>query len=110
MPPKRKPIEKKMSRKPVPEDFELSDDDPTAITLDEDRKSASKFITFDCPLCKEKLQVRNEIKINPKGKKGKCDPCSFKISESDKTMNVSREDNGDIKLESDWHSILFCMA
>ena len=106
MPPKKK-IEKKMSKKTVPEDFELSDDEPTTITLDEDRKLTSKFITFDCPLCKGKLQLRNEIEINPKGVKCKCNPCSFKISKNDKTMNVSRDDNGDIKLESELHSISF---
>ena len=106
MPPKKK-IEKKMSKKPVPEDFELSDDEPTTITLDEDRKLTSKFITFDCPLCTGKLQLRNEIEINPKGVKCKCNPCSFKISKNDKTMNVSRDDNGDIKLESELHSISF---
>ena len=37
MPPKKK-IEKKMSKKPIPEDFELSDDEPTTITLDEEQK------------------------------------------------------------------------
>ena len=83
-----------MKHKPVPGDFELSDDEPTTIKLDEDQKLTSKFITFDCPLCKGKLQLRNEIEINPKGIKCSCNPCSFKISKSDKTMNVSRDDNG----------------
>ena len=105
MPPKKK-IEKKMSKKPVPE-FELSDDEPTTITLDEDRKLTSKFITFDCPLCKGKLQLRNEIEINPKGAKCKCNPCSFKISKNDKTMSVSKSDDGEITLESENHIISF---
>ena len=95
------------SRKPVPEDFELSDDEPTTIKLDEESRVSSKFITFDCPLCCGKLQLRNEIEINPKGIKCKCNPCSFKISKNDKTVNVSRDENGDITLDSEDHSISF---
>ena len=53
------------------------------------------------------MQLRNEIEINPKGIKCKCNPCSFKISKNDKTMNVSRDDNGEIVLESEDHSISF---
>ena len=104
MPPKRK---KSIERKPIPEDFELSDDEPTTIKLDEDQKVSSKFITFECPNCFTRLQIRNEIEITPKGIKCKCHPCSFKISKNDKTMNVSRDDNGDIKLDSQEHSISF---
>ena len=51
--------------------------------------------------------MRNEILINPKGIKCSCNPCSFKITKNDKTMNVSRDDNGDIKLDSEDHSISF---
>ena len=97
----------KMKKQPIPEDFELSDDEPTTINLDEEQKLTSKFITFDCPLCLGKLQLRNEIEINPKGIKCKCNPWSFKISKNDKTMNVSRDDNGEIVLESEDHSISF---
>ena len=109
MPPKKvKPdMSSKMKKQPIPEDFELSDDEPTTINLDEEQKLTSKFITFDCPLCLGKLQLRNEIEINPKGIKCKCNPCSFKISKNDKTMNVSRDDNGEIVLESEDHSISF---
>ena len=39
--------------------------------------------------------------------KCKCNPCSFKISKNEKTMNVSRDGNGDIKLDSQDHSISF---
>ena len=67
----------------------------------------SKFITFDCPICHGKLQLRNEIEINPKGIKCSCNPCSVKLTKTDKTMNVSRDDNGDIKLDSEDHSISF---
>ena len=85
-----------MKKTPIPEDFELSDEDPTMIKLDGEQKLKSKFITFDCPLCHGKLQIQNTIEINPKGIKCSCNPCSFKISKSEKTMNVSRDDNGDI--------------
>ena len=104
MAPKRK---KSIERKPIPEDYELSDDEPTTISLNEDQKLSSKFITFDCPLCHGKLQLRNEIEINPKGIKCRCNPCSFKNKKNDKTMSVSRDDNGDIKLDSEDHSISF---
>ena len=40
-----------MKKTPIPEDFELSDEDPTMIKLDGEQKLKSKFITFDCPLC-----------------------------------------------------------
>ena len=106
MPPK-KSSKRKIPKKPIPEDFELSDEEPTTINLDEEQKLTSKFITFDCPLCHCKFQLRNEIEINPKGIKCKCNPCSFKISKHDKTMNVSSDDNGEIVLESEDHSISF---
>ena len=109
MPPKKaKPkMSSKIPKKPIPEDFELSDEEPTTINLDEEQKLTSKFITFDCPLCQGKLQLRNEIEINPKGIKCKCNPCSFKISRNDKTMNVKKDDTGEIVLESEDHSISF---
>ena len=105
MAPKRK-VEK-IFKQPIPEDFELSDDEPKTVNLDEEQKLSGKFITFDCPMCHCKLQLRNEIEINPKGIKCKCSPCSFKLTKNDKTMNVSRDDNGDIKLDSEDHSISF---
>ena len=104
MPPKKS---NKFKKQPIPEDFELSDDEPTMIKLNEEQKLTSKNILFDCPVCHSKLQLRNEIEINPKGISCKCNPCSFKISKNDKTMNVSRDDNGDIKLDSQDHSISF---
>jgi hypothetical protein len=41
----------KIKKQPIPEDFELSDEEPTTINLDEEQKLSSKFITFDCPIC-----------------------------------------------------------
>ena len=96
-----------IKKQPIPEDFELSDEEPVVVNLNEEQKLSSKFITFDCPICRGKLQLRNEILINPKGIKCSCNPCSFKITKNDKTMNVSRDDNGDIKLDSEDHSISF---
>ena len=44
-----------MLKKAVPEDFELSDDEPTTINLDKEQTvSSNLFITFDCPLCQGK--------------------------------------------------------
>ena len=96
-----------MNKEPIPEDFELSDEEPTTIKLDKEQKLTSKNITFDCPLCRGKLQLRNEKEINPKGIKISCNPCSFKISRSDKTMKVSKDDDGSITLDSEIHSISF---
>ena len=97
----------KMKKQPIPEDFELSDDEPTTVTFNKEQKLTSKFITFDCPLCCGKLQLRNEIEINPKGIKCSCNPCSFKLTKNDKTMNVSKDDDGGITLDSSDHSISF---
>ena len=105
MPPKKKVS--KMKKQPIPEDFELSDDEPATVNLNEEQKLTSKNIVFECPLCKGKLQMRNEIEINPKGIKCKCSPCSFKISKSDKSMNVSKDEEGSITLDSEDHSISF---
>ena len=61
-------------KQPIPEDFELSGEEPTTVKLDEDQKLTSKNIVFEYPLCNGKLQMRNEIEINPKGIKCKCSP------------------------------------
>ena len=101
MPPKRK------HSKAIPEEDVLSDDEPKTITLSKEQRLTSKYIVIDCPLCHGKIQLRNEIEINPKGIKCSCNPCSFKLSRNDKTMNVSRDENGEIKLDSEDHSISF---
>ena len=102
MPPKRS------NKKPIPEEDVLSDDEPKTITLTKEQRLTSKFIIINCPLCSGKIQLRNEIEINPKtGLSCKCNPCSFKISRNDKTMNVSRDDQGEIKLDCEDHSISF---
>ena len=102
MPPKRK------HNKAIPEEDILSDDEePKTITLTKEQRLTSKYIVIDCPLCHGKIQLRNEIEINPKGIKCSCNPCSFKTSRNDKTMNVLRDENGEIKLDSEDHSISF---
>ena len=92
---------------PIPEDFELSDDEPKMINLSKEQKLTRKNNIFDCPLCCGKLQLRNEIEINPKGITCRCNPCSFKLTKNDKTMNVSKDDEGGITLDSQDHSISF---
>ena len=105
MPPKRK--HNSLKKQPIPEDFELSDDEPATVNLNKEQKLTSKNIIFDCPLCHGKLQLRNEIEINPKGITCRCNPCSFKITKNDKTMNVNKDDEGGITLDSEDHSISF---
>ena len=93
-------------KKPIPEEDVLSDDEPKTITLTKEQRLTSKFIIIDCPLCNGKIQLRNEIEINPKtGLSCKCNPCSFKLSKNDKTVNVSRDDTGEITLDCQDHSI-----
>ena len=102
MPPKR------THKKAIPEEDVLSDDEPKTITLTKEQRLTSKFIVIDCPICHGKIQLRNEIEINPKtGLSCKCNPCSFKLSKNDKTMNVSRDNDGDIVLDCQDHSISF---
>ena len=102
MPPKRK------HNKAIPEEDVLSDDEPKTITLTKEQKLTSKNIIIECPICSGKIQLRNEIEINPKtGITCRCSPCSFKLSKNDKTMNVSRDDQGEIKLDCEDHSSSF---
>ena len=58
----------KMNKTQIPEEFELSDEEPTTIKLDEEQKLTSKFITIDCPLCQGKLQLRMKLKSTLKAK------------------------------------------
>ena len=109
MPPKKTKPKSKITKQPIPEDYELSDsDEPKYITLSEEQKLTSKNIIINCPICDGKIQLRNEIEINPKtGITCKCNPCSFKLSKNDKSMAVSRDEQGDIKLDCQDHSISF---
>ena len=106
--PKAKP-KTKMSKKPIREDFELSSssEETKVVKIDEEKRMKSKDITFNCPHCNGKLILQNSIEINPKGIKCRCNGCSFKLSRNDKTVNVSRDDNGEIKVDAEDHSISF---
>jgi len=91
------------------EDDEGINDDlkPKTITLSEEQRLMSKNIVINCPICDGKIQLRNEIEIKPNSINCRCNPCSFKLSKNDKTMNVSRDDDGEIKLDCQDHSISF---
>ena len=84
-----------------------SDEETKVVKIDEEKRMRSKDTSFNCPHCNCKLLFQNSIEINPKGVKCRCNGCSFKLSRNDKTMNVSRDDNGEIKLDSEDHSISF---
>ena len=108
MPPKKTKPKTKLSKKPVPEDYELSDSDeePKYITLTEEQKLTSNNINIQCPACNAMLLIKNEININPKnGITCRCNPLSFKLSKMDKSVNVSRDETGEIKLDCQDHSI-----
>ena len=107
MPPKK--AETKANKKPIPEDYELSSssEETKVVKLDEEKRMKSKDISFNCAHCGGKLLLQNFIEINPKGVKCRCNGCSFKLSRNDKTMNVSKNDNGGITLDSEDHSISF---
>ena len=107
MPPKK--AETKANKKPIPEDYELSSssEETKVVKLDEEKRMKSKDISFNCAHCGGKLLLQNFIEINPKGVKCRCNGCSFKLSRNDKTMNVSKSDNGGITLDSEDHSISF---
>ena len=66
MPPK-KPKAKattKMSKKPIPEDFELSSDEETKVDkIDENKRMKSKDKCLNCPHCICKLLLQNSIEI-----------------------------------------------
>ena len=49
--PLKKSSKSKIPKKPIPEDFELSDEEPAVVNLNEEQKLTSKDIVFECPLC-----------------------------------------------------------
>lgn len=57
----------KLKKQPIPENFELSNDEPTTVNFTKEQKLTTKFIIFECPIRKGKLKLRNQIEINPKG-------------------------------------------
>ena len=85
----------------------MDEDEPKTITLTEEQRLMSKNIVINCPLCDGRIQLRNEIEIKPNSISCRCNPCSFKLSKNDKTMAVSRDEQGDIVLDCQDHSISF---
>ena len=79
-------------------------DQPIASIIPVESVDASGEETYDgsnqeikCPNCNYIIPIHNEVEINNKGAKCACIPCKFKVSKGDKTMNIDRRDNGDIK-------------
>ena len=59
----KKKTNSKIKKKPIPKDYELSNEEPTKINLNEEQKLSSKFITFNCPNCFTKLQLHAHSKF-----------------------------------------------
>ena len=53
-----------IKKQPIPEDFELSDEEPAVVNLNEEQKLSSKFITFDCPICRGKVNYNWETRFS----------------------------------------------
>ena len=83
--------------------------DTTVSSTDEDKEEVinkTAVVEFACPMCKRILEMKNELQIERKGNcKCSCIPVGFKISKSDKKMNIDKTKDGDINLETDAHNI-----
>ena len=81
----------------------------TVSLIDEDSEevvSKTAVINFPCPMCQKMLEMKNELEIQKKGNcKCSCVPIGFKISKTDKNMNIDKSKDGDINLETDAHNI-----
>ena len=65
-------------------------------------------IRFECPFCKNMLEMQNELIIKKKGEcQCKCVPFSFKLSTNDKSLTIDKSKDGDINVETDIHNIQF---
>jgi len=65
-------------------------------------------IRFECPFCKNMLEMQNELIIKKKGEcQCKCIPLSFKLSKNDKSLTIDKSKDGDINVETDIHNIQF---
>ena len=59
-------------------------------------------------MCKRMLELKNELEVQKKGNcKCSCVPISFKVSRTDKQMNIVKTKDGDISLEPDARNITF---
>ena len=67
----------------------------------------TSVIEFSCPMCKNMLEMENELEIQKKGNcKCSCIPTSFKLSKNDKRLNIDKTKDS-INLETDVHNITF---
>ena len=84
--------------------------EPVVSSTDEEKEEIVKetsVIEFACPMCKNMLEMKNELEIQKKGHcKCSCIPTSFKISKNDKKMNIDKTKDS-INLETDVHNITF---
>ena len=65
-------------------------------------------IKFECPVCKQLLEMQNELVIKKKGDcLCKCTPFAFKLSRKDKSLSIDKKENGDINVETEIHDITF---
>ena len=69
-------------------------------------KQINNALSFPCPVCNSCLKMQNQIEINrKKGCKCKCVPFNFKISSSNKTINIEKTDEGILKVDTDDHEL-----
>ena len=69
-------------------------------------KQINNALAFPCPVCGSCLNMQNQIEINrKKGCKCKCVPFNFKISSSNKTINIEKTDEGILKVDTDDHEM-----
>ena len=77
-------------------------------STDEEKEEIVKetsVIEFACPMCKNMLEMKNELEIQKKGHcKCSCIPTNFKISKNEKKMNIDKTKDS-IKIETDVHNI-----
>ena len=109
MPPKKNKPKPKTSKTSISEDYELSlsSEETKVMKLDEEKRVRSKDITFSCGHCGGKLLLQNSKEINPQGVKCRCNGCSFKLSRNYKNMQVSKNHDGGITLDSEDFNISF---
>lgn len=79
-------------------------------TVEEEEEEAvekSNNIRFECPMCKQWLEMQNELIIKKGDCQCKCVPFTFKISKNDKSLSIDKTKDGDINVETDIHNIQF---
>ena len=81
--------------------FEDSSEDDKILV-----KTETTEVKFECPMCKQMLEIQNQMEINKRGNcKCSCAPFSFKVNKGDKTMRIDKKADGDINVKTDEHDI-----